>query len=62
MQSIAYTFDFGGGVTLDAGADDRRTKPLINLVWVGAILMLGSAFLSVFRRALDVRAMGKPAS
>jgi hypothetical protein len=31
VQSIAYTFDFGGGVTLDAGADDRRTKPLINL-------------------------------
>ena len=31
MQSIAYTFDFGGGVTVDAGVDDRRTKPLINL-------------------------------
>ena len=38
-------------------AVEVSTKPLINLVWVGAILMLGSAFLSVFRRALDVRAM-----
>jgi cytochrome c-type biogenesis protein CcmF len=43
-------------------AVEVSTKPLINLVWVGAILMLGSAFLSMFRRALDVRAMGKPAS
>ena len=31
------------------------TKPLINLVWLGAILVLGSAFLSVLRRALDLR-------
>jgi Porin subfamily len=31
VQSIAYTWDVGGGVTLDAGVDDRRTKPLINL-------------------------------
>ena len=34
---------------------DVSTKPFINLVWIGAIIMLGSAFLSVFRRALDVR-------
>jgi len=31
------------------------TKPLINLVWLGAIVMLGSAFLSVIRRAGDLR-------
>jgi cytochrome c-type biogenesis protein CcmF len=43
-------------------AVEVSTKPLINLVWVGAILMLGSAFLSMFRRALDVRAMGKAAT
>ena len=43
-------------------AVEVSTKPLINLVWIGAILMLGSAFLSMFRRALDVRAMGKAAA
>ncbi|HEY3215206.1 MAG TPA: cytochrome c biogenesis protein CcsA [Candidatus Eisenbacteria bacterium] len=36
-------------------AVEVSTKPLINLVWVGAILMLGSAFLSVWRRVLDLR-------
>jgi len=36
-------------------AVEVSTKPLINLVWIGAILMLGSAFLSVLRRALDLR-------
>ncbi|HVP14042.1 MAG TPA: cytochrome c-type biogenesis CcmF C-terminal domain-containing protein, partial [Terriglobales bacterium] len=36
-------------------AVEVSTKPFINLVWLGAILMLGSAFLSVFRRARDVR-------
>ena len=39
-------------------AVEVSTKPLINLVWLGAILMLGSAFLSVLRRAIDVRRMG----
>jgi cytochrome c-type biogenesis protein CcmF len=42
-------------------AVEVSTKPLINLVWLGAILMLGSAFLSVIRRALDVRRMPKTA-
>jgi cytochrome c-type biogenesis protein CcmF len=41
----------GGGIL----AVEVSTKPLINLVWVGAILMLGSAFLSVLRRALDLK-------
>jgi len=36
-------------------AVEVSTKPLINLVWLGAILMLSSAFLSVLRRALDMR-------
>ena len=36
-------------------AVEVSTKPLINLVWLGAILMVGSAFLSVLRRALDLR-------
>jgi cytochrome c-type biogenesis protein CcmF len=36
-------------------AVEVSTKPLINLVWVGAILMLGSAFLSVLRRTLDLK-------
>jgi cytochrome c-type biogenesis protein CcmF len=40
-------------------AVEVSTKPLINLVWLGAILMLGSAFLSVLRRAIDVRRMPK---
>jgi cytochrome c-type biogenesis protein CcmF len=36
-------------------AVEVSTKPLINLVWLGAIVMLGSAFLSVWRRVLDLR-------
>jgi len=36
-------------------AVEVSTKPLINLVWLGAILMLGSAFVSVARRAIDLR-------
>jgi cytochrome c-type biogenesis protein CcmF len=43
-------------------AVEVSTKPLINLVWLGAVLMLGSAFLSVLRRAIDVRKMGVPAA
>jgi cytochrome c-type biogenesis protein CcmF len=35
-------------------AVEVSTKPLINLVWLGAILMSGSVFLSMIRRALDV--------
>ena len=36
-------------------AVEVSTKPLINLVWLGAIVMLGSAFMSVGRRVLDLR-------
>ena len=39
------------GTTL---AVEVSTKPLINLVWLGAIVMLASAFMSVLRRALDL--------
>ena len=35
-------------------AVEVSTKPLINLVWLGAILMSSSVFLSMLRRALDV--------
>jgi hypothetical protein len=31
VNSIAYTFDFGGGNTMTFGADERRTKSLTNL-------------------------------
>jgi cytochrome c-type biogenesis protein CcmF len=36
-------------------AVEVSTKPLINLVWLGSIVMLASAFLSVLRRALDLK-------
>ncbi|HET9328095.1 MAG TPA: cytochrome c-type biogenesis CcmF C-terminal domain-containing protein, partial [Candidatus Eisenbacteria bacterium] len=39
----------------DILAVEVSTKPLINLVWLGAIVMLASAFMSMWRRALDVR-------
>jgi cytochrome c biogenesis factor len=42
-------------------AVEVSTKPLINLVWLGAIIMLGSAFLSVLRRALDLNRAVKSA-
>jgi cytochrome c-type biogenesis protein CcmF len=42
----------GGGKVL---AVEVSTKPLINLVWLGAILMLASVFMSMTRRILDVR-------
>ncbi len=35
-------------------AVEVSTKPFINLVWIGAIVMLASAFLSMVRRAQDV--------
>jgi cytochrome c-type biogenesis protein CcmF len=46
----------GMGHAQQAGllAVEVSTKPLINLVWLGAILMLGSAFLSVVRRWQDL--------
>ena len=39
----------------DILAVEVSTKPLINLVWLGAILMLGSVFMSMWRRVLDLR-------
>jgi cytochrome c biogenesis factor len=30
------------------------TKPLINLVWLGAIIMLLSGFLAVAKRVMDL--------
>jgi hypothetical protein len=36
-------------------AVEVSTKPFINLVWLGAIVMLGSAFLSVARRVIDLK-------
>jgi cytochrome c biogenesis factor len=45
----------GANTAGDILAVEVSTKPLINLVWLGAIIMLGSAFLSVIRRALDVK-------
>jgi len=36
-------------------AVEVSTKPFINLVWLGAVVMLASAFLSMIRRALDLR-------
>ena len=48
------------GTELAAGghevlAVEVSTKPLINLVWIGAVVMLASAFLAALRRALDLR-------
>ena len=34
-------------------AVEVSTKPFINLVWIGAVVMLASAFLSMIRRAQD---------
>jgi hypothetical protein len=31
VNSIVYTFDFGGGASVNIGADERRTKSLTNL-------------------------------
>jgi cytochrome c-type biogenesis protein CcmF len=47
--------------TGDVLAVEVSTKPLINLVWIGAIVMLASAFLSVIRRVLDLN-RGRPAA
>ena len=40
----------------DVLAVEVSTKPLINLVWIGAIIMLSSVFLSAIRRLMDLRA------
>ena len=54
------------GMPRDAGGNvlavEVSTKPFINLVWLGAIIMLGSAFLSVFRRAQDLKRTEAPAA
>jgi cytochrome c-type biogenesis protein CcmF len=49
------------GSSGDVLAVEVSTKPLINMVWVGAIIMLGSAFLSVLRRAIDLNRAPAPA-
>ena len=36
-------------------AIEVSTKPLINLVWLGAVVMLLAGFLSTLRRVLDLR-------
>ena len=41
----------------DILAVEVSTKPLINLVWIGAILTLASTFLSVVRRAGELKAL-----
>ncbi len=46
----------------DAGdilAVEVSTKPLINLVWLGAVVMLLSAFLTVARRVGDLKALAR---
>ena len=35
-------------------AVEVSTKPFINMVWLGAILMLGSTFLIMIRRVQDL--------
>ena len=39
-------------------AVEVSTKPLINLVWLGAIIMLLSGFLTMARRFMDLRQSG----
>ena len=36
-------------------AVEVSTKPFINLVWLGAVVMVASAFLSMIRRVLDLK-------
>ena len=36
-------------------AVEVSTKPLVGLVWVGAVVMLASALMSMVRRFLDLR-------
>uniref|UniRef100_A0A832I3J1 Heme lyase CcmF/NrfE family subunit n=1 Tax=Eiseniibacteriota bacterium TaxID=2212470 RepID=A0A832I3J1_UNCEI len=41
-------------------AVEVSTKPLIGLVWLGAVIMLLAAFLSTWRRVLDLRRAASP--
>ena len=41
-------------------AVELSTKPLIGLLWLGAVLMLAGAFLAMLRRARDVAAGPRP--
>ena len=50
LPGLTHSDASSGGVL----AVEVSTKPLINLVWLGAILMIGSVFLSVTRRAIDL--------
>jgi cytochrome c biogenesis factor len=43
------------GRTSQTLAIEVSTKPFINLVWLGAVVMLASAFLSMIRRVLDLK-------
>ena len=43
-------------------AVEVSTKPFIGLVWLGSIVMLGSAFLTVLRRAQDLKKAEAPAA
>ena len=53
----------GGHKSQDVLAVEVSTKPFINLVWIGAVLMLGSVFLSAIRRLQDLqRAPATPAA
>ncbi|NOT34138.1 MAG: cytochrome c biogenesis protein CcsA [Candidatus Eisenbacteria bacterium] len=45
----------GRGDGGDVLAVEISTKPLINLVWAGAIVMLAATFLSMIRRIIDQR-------
>jgi cytochrome c-type biogenesis protein CcmF len=42
------------GKSSETLAVEVSTKPFINLVWLGAIVMLASAFLSMIRRAMEL--------
>jgi len=46
----------------DILAVEISTKPFINLVWTGAILMLGSVFLVVLRRGIDLAGRARAAA
>jgi len=45
----------GAAQAADILAVSVSTKPFINLVWLGAIVMLASVFVSMIRRAIDLR-------
>jgi cytochrome c biogenesis factor len=46
----------------DVLAVEVSTKPLITLVWIGAIIMLASVAMSIVRRVMDLNKAARPAS